>query len=229
MSMVTNAPPEPKWLDFWVICDEQKAHLFYTSLDGRLWRFSLGLTGSNVATITSGPTKLFDAGNAQPLYSSMAVVNVGGTQQYIFFGSGSDLLSSAGVSQSYKLVGVLDQNGSGLEKFALSLQAVNGADGSGEKVSAFPAVAGDIVFFTPTTYKPVALGQAPDANVYALTFIGGPAYDNTGDNKNITVVSGSSAATNEMCMAVGYTFPATTAKFCVYDTSIPTTDHCYCN
>jgi hypothetical protein len=36
--MVTNAPPQPKWLDFWVICDERKAHLFYTSLDGNLWR-----------------------------------------------------------------------------------------------------------------------------------------------------------------------------------------------
>lgn len=36
--MVTNAPSEPKWLDFWVICDEAKAHLFYTSLDGHMWR-----------------------------------------------------------------------------------------------------------------------------------------------------------------------------------------------
>lgn len=27
-----------KWLDFWVICDREKAHLFYTSLDGRMWR-----------------------------------------------------------------------------------------------------------------------------------------------------------------------------------------------
>ncbi|MBN1508358.1 MAG: hypothetical protein JW955_16030 [Sedimentisphaerales bacterium] len=26
------------WLDFWVICDEAKAHLFYTSLDGKMWR-----------------------------------------------------------------------------------------------------------------------------------------------------------------------------------------------
>lgn len=25
-------------LDFWIICDEQKAHLFFTTLDGRLWR-----------------------------------------------------------------------------------------------------------------------------------------------------------------------------------------------
>jgi len=36
--MVTNAPAKPKWLDFWVICDEKKAHLFYTSLDGHMWR-----------------------------------------------------------------------------------------------------------------------------------------------------------------------------------------------
>lgn len=28
------------WLDFWVICDERKAHLFFTSLDGRLWQAS---------------------------------------------------------------------------------------------------------------------------------------------------------------------------------------------
>lgn len=36
--MVTNSPAKPKWLDFWVICDPDKAHLFYTSLDGRMWR-----------------------------------------------------------------------------------------------------------------------------------------------------------------------------------------------
>jgi hypothetical protein len=27
-----------KGLDFWIICDEAKAHLFYTSNDGRMWR-----------------------------------------------------------------------------------------------------------------------------------------------------------------------------------------------
>ena len=26
------------WLDFWVICDDNHAHLFFTSLDGRMWR-----------------------------------------------------------------------------------------------------------------------------------------------------------------------------------------------
>lgn len=28
----------PRWIDFWVICDEAKAHLFFTSLDGKMWR-----------------------------------------------------------------------------------------------------------------------------------------------------------------------------------------------
>jgi hypothetical protein len=26
------------WIDFWVICDATKAHLFFTSLDGQMWR-----------------------------------------------------------------------------------------------------------------------------------------------------------------------------------------------
>lgn len=26
------------WIDFWVICDSEKAHLFFTSNDGRMWR-----------------------------------------------------------------------------------------------------------------------------------------------------------------------------------------------
>ena len=36
--MVTNAPATSKWIDFWVICDAEKAHLFYTSNDGHMWR-----------------------------------------------------------------------------------------------------------------------------------------------------------------------------------------------
>ncbi len=36
--MVTNPAPNQRWIDFWVICDPQKAHLFYTSNDGNLWR-----------------------------------------------------------------------------------------------------------------------------------------------------------------------------------------------
>lgn len=36
--MVTNPAPDQRWIDFWVICDSQKAHLFYTSNDGNMWR-----------------------------------------------------------------------------------------------------------------------------------------------------------------------------------------------
>jgi hypothetical protein len=27
-----------RWIDFWIICDDNRAHLFFTSLDGRMWR-----------------------------------------------------------------------------------------------------------------------------------------------------------------------------------------------
>jgi len=47
-------------------------------------------------------------------------------------------------------------------------------------------------------------------------------YDNTGSNKGSTVVAGSSAQTNEMCMATGYYFPATAPKF-----EYVTGGHCY--
>ncbi len=36
--MVTNPAEKQRWIDFWVICDVEKAHLFYTSNDGHLWR-----------------------------------------------------------------------------------------------------------------------------------------------------------------------------------------------
>ncbi len=36
--MVTNPAAGQRWIDFWVICDAEKSHLFYTSNDGHLWR-----------------------------------------------------------------------------------------------------------------------------------------------------------------------------------------------
>ena len=49
-----------------------------------------------------------------------------------------------------------------------------------ERVTAHPAVAGGIVFFTTTTFKSAGC-PCEDANLYALTILGGPAYDTTGD------------------------------------------------
>ena len=111
----------------------------------------------------------------------MATVNVGGSQQYLFFGSGSDLLPRPpGMKTEYRLVAVLDNGDSAKKSFDIKLQKTDGTQD--EKVTGFPAVAGDIVFFT-TTFVKADPCSAPDANLYALTFIGGAAYDNTGDGK----------------------------------------------
>ena len=32
-----------KWIDFWVICDDQRAYLYFTSLDGHLWWMSTAI------------------------------------------------------------------------------------------------------------------------------------------------------------------------------------------
>ena len=145
-------------------------------LDGRVWRFDLGLDASKIPRFSGSPVRLFDAGATHPLFASMASVNVGGTQDYLFFASGSDALPSTGVSQSYKLFGILDTSSIGAAKFTINLEAVDGAAGD-EKPSIFPAVAGDIVFFTTTTFYPATPCREPTANLYAMTFLGGAAYD----------------------------------------------------
>ncbi|MBT3268216.1 glycoside hydrolase [Candidatus Poribacteria bacterium] len=38
-----SLPTVEGWIDFWVICDDARAHLFFTSLDGRMWRASTEL------------------------------------------------------------------------------------------------------------------------------------------------------------------------------------------
>jgi hypothetical protein len=171
---VATGPPNTRYIT--------KAYI--GDLDGRIWRFNLGLGTTGTPQFTSAPIKLFDATNTQPIFASMASVNVGGSQDYLFFASGSDALPSNGVSQSYKLFGVLDTSGIGVQKFAYSLEAVDGAGGD-EKASTFPAVAGEIIFFSTTTFRPTAPCTEPTANLYALTFLGGPAYD-TNNSGNLT-------------------------------------------
>jgi hypothetical protein len=36
--MIPKLAVARRWIDFWVICDEAKAYLFYTSNDGQMWR-----------------------------------------------------------------------------------------------------------------------------------------------------------------------------------------------
>ena len=155
---------------------------YIADLDGRIWRFDIGLSPSLSPQFLGVPVKLYDDAASQPIFNSMAVIDIGGgTQRYLFAGTGSDLLPSTGVSMQYKLLGILDQGSSGQITFTRLLTKVDGV-GSEEKVTAYPAVAGDVVFFTTTTFKAGLVCALPDANLYALTFIGGPAYDSTGDN-----------------------------------------------
>ena len=122
-------------------------------------------------------TNLQSVGRAHPLFASMATVNVGATQQYIFFGTGSDLLPSAGLpsNHSYKLMSVLDNGATGPVKYTNTLQSIN-LTAPDEKVTGFPAVAGDIVFFVTTLTKPNLPCNLPDATLYATTFTGGLGY-----------------------------------------------------
>ena len=153
---------------------------YIPDLDGNIWRFDFGLDSGGVVKI-SATTQLFSAGADQPIYNSMATVTVG-TKQYVFVGTGSDLLPQTDKNTIYRLLGVLDNGASGSKTFEKLLQKTTSGTTitTDERVTAFPAVAGDIVFFTTTVLN--ALCSAPDARLYAFTFIGGPAYDNTGDN-----------------------------------------------
>jgi Tfp pilus tip-associated adhesin PilY1 len=182
---VATGPPDSRYIN----------KVYIGDLDGRVWRFNLQTDTTGVPSFTSDPVLLFNAGltsghgspkkagSTQPLFSSMAAVTVGATQQYIFFGTGSDLLPSNGVSQSYQLIGFLDDGVTGQQSFSLNLTAVANSTANEEKVTAFPAVAGDIVFFTTTTFHANTPCVLPDANLYALTYIGGAAYDTTGDGR----------------------------------------------
>lgn len=163
--VVATGPPDSRYIT--------KAYV--GDLDGNVWRFDFAMVSGLPKIMAS--TNLYAAGAAHPLFASMATVNVGATQQYIFFGTGSDLLPSAGIpsSHSYKLLSVLDSGATGSVKYTNTLQSIN-LVAPDEKVTGFPAVAGDIVFFVTTLTKPNLPCNLPDATLYATTFTGGMGY-----------------------------------------------------
>jgi Tfp pilus tip-associated adhesin PilY1 len=160
-------------------------------LDGKVWKFNLSTDGTSVTLST--PVQLYNAGPDYPLFSSMATVNVGGTNQYVFIGTGSDLLPSPDAvnkPQTSSLLVLLDNGASATKTAEILLETIDGAAGE-EKVTTFPAVAGDIVFFTTTTYNVTTPCTPYSANLYAFTFIGGPAYDTNNDGKLSSGTTGS--------------------------------------
>jgi Tfp pilus tip-associated adhesin PilY1 len=159
-------------------------------LDGNVWRFTIGLDATPKPTI-SASTKLYSAGSDQPIFNSMATVNVIG-EQHVFFGTGSDLLPATDKNTVYHLLDILDTGAaSGTKKVDRPLSKSTGSTVTvDERVTAFPAVAGDIVFFTTTTVNPSSPCTDPVANLYAFAYTspgapltGAAAYDTNNDGK----------------------------------------------
>ena len=180
--VVATGPPETRFVT--------KAYV--GDLDGNVWRFDISMQ-SGVPVVTA-KTNLHSAGAAHPLFASMATVHIGSTQSYVFFGTGGDLLPSTGLptSHRYKLVSLLDQGTSGQVKFTELLQKIDGS-GNDEKVTGFPAVAGDIVFFVTAITKPENACTLPDGALFAMTFTGGKGYVAQGTNSGNAILTLSGA------------------------------------
>lgn len=149
-------------------------------IDGKYWRLNLADTG------VISKFELVDA--AQPIYASSALLFVGSADQYAFFSTGSDLLpaSAPGGTGTFKLYGLKDNYpGAAQLKFTRDLAMVTNVGGlaNGERPSTSPSVAGDIVFYTTTSENAAAPCGDFAASLYALTYLGGAAYDTDNNAK----------------------------------------------
>jgi Tfp pilus tip-associated adhesin PilY1 len=150
-------------------------------IDGRYWRFNFDASGK--ITVNA----MVDTG--QPIYASSALLFIGTADVYMFFATGSDLLASSapGGTATFKLYGLKDNYpaAGATTKFAIDLAKVTDTNGlaTGERPSTSPSVAGDIVFYT--TSKESAGTPCADftSNLYAMTYIGGGAYDTNNNGK----------------------------------------------
>jgi hypothetical protein len=159
-------------------------------LDGKYWRFDFTPAGD------ISVNQMVDTG--QPIYASSALLFIGSADVYMFFSTGSDILpsSASGGTGTFKLYGLKDNApaAGATTKFSKSLAAVSNTNGlaTGERPSTSPSVAGDIVFYTTTVESAASPCADFSANLYALTFVGGAAYDanNNGriDSNESTVV-----------------------------------------
>lgn len=149
--------------------------------DGRYWRFNF--TSAGVISVD------LMADTAVPIYASSALLFLGSADVYMFFATGSDILASStpGGTGTFRLYGLKDNwpaSGS-TTKFAVNLTTVTNTGGlaTGERPSTSPSVAGDIVFYTTTTESAATPCVDFSANVYALTYAGGAAYDANANNR----------------------------------------------
>jgi hypothetical protein len=148
--------------------------------DGKYWRFTFTSAGS-ISALTMTDT-------SQPIYASSALLFVGSTDVYTFFATGSDLLpvTAPGGTGTFKLYGLKDNYPSAATvQFSRNLSAVTNVSGlaNGERASAAPSVAGDIVFYTTTVETANTPCADFSANLYAVTYTGTAAYDSDGNGK----------------------------------------------
>jgi hypothetical protein len=144
--------------------------------EGYLRRFEISSAG-----VLSSSGVLYDAKGAHPIFSSLAVLTISGTN-YIFFATGMDTLPTTKKVANFVLLGLFDPGvGPAVKKFEVFLDKANNVGGD-ERPTAAPAVADQIVFFTTTTEFPDKPCDPIISSLYALTFMGGPAYDSNGDN-----------------------------------------------
>lgn len=158
----------------------QKAYL--GDIDGKYWRFNFTTTGEISAR------QMIDTG--QPIYASSALLFIGTAEVYMFFATGSDLLppiTAAGGTGTFKLFGLKDNApGSGATtRFAINLATVSSSGGlaTGERPSTSPSVAGDIVFYSTTTESAATPCADFTGKLYAVTYVGGAAYDANANGK----------------------------------------------
>jgi hypothetical protein len=144
-------------------------------LGGRYWRFGLAASGQMTVDLMT------DTG--QPIYASSALLFIGSKDVYMFFATGSDILpvTAPGGTGTFRLIGLKENApASGATvRFTRDLAQVSASGGqaNGERPSTSPSVAGDIVFYTTTTQSAASPCSDFTARLYALTYLGGAAYD----------------------------------------------------
>jgi outer membrane protein assembly factor BamB len=154
------------------------SRLYVGDARGRVWRFDLGVDPRGRPELTRR-AQLWNGAADQPILTAIAAQEVGG-REYLFFGTGGDAVAAGDEAPEHHLMGLIDDVDGGRVVFARPL--ARGSGGS-ERVSASPAVAGDVVFFSTTVVEEDGSCVSRTANLYAFTYAGGAAYDSNGDGR----------------------------------------------
>ncbi len=76
----TTDGKRPRWIDFWVICNDEKAHLFYTSDDGHFWRRE---TTKEAFPLGWSPVELVLKDTKEELFEASHTYKLKGRDEYL--------------------------------------------------------------------------------------------------------------------------------------------------